>query len=205
MMNAKDLKVSVDVPVSINIAEIFEMDKNMTALTIDAAYKVLEDNFSVGPEGHYGFRDFFLEAIESLQYAPGYDTSKVLEEFKKTPLEDLECFMECVPRNANVAVNAYTHDNCPENYVVLNVPITFNLTAFREACEQKEESKDVISPKRAAELLKYCIDYECNGENTSEAIKKLFMIGFTDEEIESFGFCKEDIEYAANDEEPELD
>lgn len=205
MISAEDLKVSVDVPVSINITEIFEVDKNMTALTIDAAYKRLEDNFFVGFGGFYGFRDFFLEAIESLQYAPGYDTSKVLEEFEETPFEDLKCFMECVPRNASVAVNAYMHDNCPENHVVLNVPITFNLTAFREACEQKEENKGVISPERARELLGYCVDYECNGENTNEAIKKLFAIGFTDKEIENFGFCKEDIEYAANDEEPELD
>lgn len=193
-----DLKVSFNVNFSVPVADLLK--KSMTTGDI---IDVVRENLNAIDY----YADQIKEDAECIRYN-GYIhdarvVDDVLRELNNTPIADLEQFIKSYPNKLFCDLDA--RENYPDGEVVFAVPCKFDLGDFIDCCEHEKKAensrKKEMSFDRAKELLGFFVDHECVGENTNTAIQKLFSIGMTEEEIQSFGFSTKDIENAKESEE----
>ena len=190
-----NLKVSFNVNFSVPAVDFFK--KSMTTKDV---IDIVRENLNAIDY----YTDQIKEGAECIRYSGYiYDAGvvdDVLRELNNTPIADLEQFIKIYADKLFCDLDARKY--YPDDEVAFAVPCRFDLGDFIDCYKRKVEvfQKKEMSLDRAKELLGFFVDHECVGENTNTAIQKLFSIGMTEEEIQSFGFSAKDIENAKESE-----
>ena len=193
-----DFKIHFNVDFSIPAVDLLK--KGMTPGNI---FDVVHENLTITDR----YEKQIKEDVEYTRHSR--ITGDIREELNNTPIADLEQFIEVHPERVFCDVETHEQEDYLNDEIVFGVPCEFDLGDYIYCCEHEKKTensqKEEMSLDRAKQLLGFFVDHECVGENSNTAIQKLFSIGMTEEEIQSFGFSAEDIEYAKeSEEEPEI-
>lgn len=123
-----DSKIFFHTFCTVQVSDLLEYGDNKSKLS-KSAYKNLERNDVL-------YQKILLEAVSQVS------SDKVIDEFKKAEIEDLEKFMEINFEGIEVDEYSYEYGNCPRHEAAFKVPISFDLEKFKDFCKHAEKDNE---------------------------------------------------------------